>query len=306
MLTIQQLEELRRIRSIIDCNEGLFVEFKADLSRRKPEAICKEIAAFSTTNDGTILIGISDDKSILGLQNPVEVRDKIERWAHAFVSPAPLFDAYPFTIEDKKIVVIEVKKGPALLYSYDGKLYGRFGTSSNILKTHHIEELIRGQSLEQAIEGLKSNVAVAQSTAILAQYSTAPAIQGQGDLATMQYGQVRDKILADLASSPMMAAINSGIAVAQSLASIAQASPAPGIFGQGDLATINYSDLLERLNSDIALMNVVQQLKSDILAAQSTAWAASASANLANARAEQAISKIEKLMTDLRQLTELP
>jgi hypothetical protein len=297
-------KELRRIRSFIACDERLFVEFKKELSSKKPEAICKEIAAFSTTNDGTIFVGVNDDKEILGLDNPKDVRDRIERWAYQLVSPAVKIDAYPFKIDGKTVVVVEVKKGPALFYSYDGRLYGRFGTSSSVLKTRHIEEIVRGQSLEQAIAGLQANVASAQSQAILAHYATAPGIQGQGELATMQYQQIKDRIFEDLASSSMIAAINSGIAIAQSLASIAQASTAPAIVGQGDLATTNYSELKKCLNDDLEMLGVIQKLKGDVLVAQANAATASASAALANMRADQAIEKVEKLLIKLKSIGE--
>jgi hypothetical protein len=296
-------KELRRIRSTIACDERLFVEFKKELSSKKPEAICKEIAAFSTTNDGTIFVGVSNDKEVLGLENPKDVRDRIERWAYELVSPAVKIDAYPFKIDGKTVVVVEVKKGPALFYSYDGRLYGRFGTSSSVLKTHHIEEIVRGQSLEQAIAGLQANVASAQSQAILAHYATAPGIQGQGELATMQYQQIKDRIFEDLASSSMIAAINSGIAIAQSLASIAQASTATAIVGQGDLATTNYADLLARIDSDIATLTVIRALRMDVSSANASAAAASASAALATARAEQAIQKVDQLVRTLQSIT---
>jgi hypothetical protein len=304
-------KEQTRIRELIKSGERQVVEFKLSLSSRKPQKICKEIAAFLTTGAGTIFIGVSDDRQIIGLDNPSVDIGKIENWAYEFISPVASFEAYPLLIDGKNIVVIEVKKGNSLLYAYDGRLYGRIGTSSVILKNKHIEELIRGQSLEQTIESLKANVAASYSVAVAAQSqavsnknSIAPGIIGQGELATMQYAQIREKLFSDLTNSPLVSGINSGIAIAQSLASVAAVSVAPAIVGQCDLATTSYSELKKRLNDDLEMLGVIQKLKGDVLVAQASAATASASAALANMRADQAIQKVEKLLIKLKSIGE--
>lgn len=91
------------------------------------ETIEKEIVAFLNTHDGSIYIGISDDGSIIGV-NDIEntMRDiadiittKILPNPQEFISTKAIFE------QNKMVIVIEVKKGTSLYYI---KRYGRSAT----------------------------------------------------------------------------------------------------------------------------------------------------------------------------------
>jgi len=76
--SISQTKELIRIKSLIENGESSTVEFKSSLrfcmhqkkSDKKLEHACmKTIAAFINSSGGTLLIGVEDNKNILGLEN---------------------------------------------------------------------------------------------------------------------------------------------------------------------------------------------------------------------------------------------
>ena len=75
---ISQTKEQIRIKSLIESGESSKVEFKSSLRyclhQKKPDkkiehASMKTIAAFINTDGGTLLIGVEDNKNILGLEN---------------------------------------------------------------------------------------------------------------------------------------------------------------------------------------------------------------------------------------------
>lgn len=101
-------------------------------------------------------------------------------------------------------------------------------------------------------------------------YTTAPGIQGQGDLATMNYSQLRDKIFSEIRLSPAFAALETGIAVAQSTASMALASPPSIIANRDSSHQAEYSELLNRLVADIEASPVIRMIQTSASVAQSS------------------------------------
>jgi len=90
---ISQTNEQIRIKSLIESGESSKVEFKSSLRyclhQKKPDkkiehASMKTIAAFINTDGGTLLIGVEDNKNILGLENDFNTlkksNDKIDEF----------------------------------------------------------------------------------------------------------------------------------------------------------------------------------------------------------------------------------
>jgi hypothetical protein len=90
-------------------------------------------------------------------------------------------------------------------------------------------------------------------------------------------------------------AIQSGVAVANSLAAVARISPAKGIEGQGDLATMNYSALIDQLMKDPKLAMALSNF-------QANATLALATAASAQAFALKAIDEIAQLKSQLARI----
>ena len=77
---------LQELTQIISLGEGAHVEFK----RRVPNAerIAKEVIAFANTKGGRVLLGVSDDGTIVGVQDPVEETFVLERALERHSRPA--------------------------------------------------------------------------------------------------------------------------------------------------------------------------------------------------------------------------
>lgn len=62
--------DLNNLKSLVKRGEGEQLEFK--LKTNHPEKIVREIAAFANTKGGKLLVGVSDEKQIVGLKFPDE------------------------------------------------------------------------------------------------------------------------------------------------------------------------------------------------------------------------------------------
>jgi predicted HTH transcriptional regulator len=73
------------IQVLIEEGEGFRVEFKRKVS--SPEKIAKTLIAFANTKGGTILFGVDDDKSIVGIGSEKEEAEMIETAGKYFCEP---------------------------------------------------------------------------------------------------------------------------------------------------------------------------------------------------------------------------
>ena len=111
--------------------------------------LAKEIAAFATSNPGTILIGVSDTGDLVGLEDAltIEGRDtllrRIEGICRGTIKPA-ITPTVKFANEDEKaVLVIIIPKGSQPVYYSNHIPYIRHITESRPAEPHEIVELVR-------------------------------------------------------------------------------------------------------------------------------------------------------------------
>jgi len=127
--------------------EGMRVEFK----REYAETIRKTVVAFANTEGGTIYIGIDDDGSIVGVEDPDDVQKKVVSSCHDGIAP----DVMQFLsctrnlMEGKDVVVVEVQRGTSCPYYLQNKgirpegVYIRRGSASIPASQAEILHMIR-------------------------------------------------------------------------------------------------------------------------------------------------------------------
>ncbi len=88
------------IKELIDGGEGSQVEFKRKIS--SAEKIARALIAFANTKGGTILFGVDDDGSIVGVESEKTELDLIEVAGNHFCDPpiAPSIAIVPFNSKD--------------------------------------------------------------------------------------------------------------------------------------------------------------------------------------------------------------
>ena len=114
--------------------EATAYDKKLELEARKPRSWCKSICAFANGDGGALIFGVANDDTVAGLQEPEATAEKISEIIKARMDPIPEFNLRFEKIEDKVLVVLDIRKGADTPYYYsaDGGLetYIRVGNES--------------------------------------------------------------------------------------------------------------------------------------------------------------------------------
>lgn len=98
------------VKNLAQTGEGTYLEFK----RTIPSAykIAREIAAFSNTKGGTVLIGVDDDKSLVGVLGYQEEEYLLAKAAQELCQPAVDIAIEIVHFGDRDLLVIRVPEAP--------------------------------------------------------------------------------------------------------------------------------------------------------------------------------------------------
>jgi ATP-dependent DNA helicase RecG len=125
------------LRAILD-GESKHLEFKEDYSR----TMLKTISAFANYHTGKILLGISDDGELVGVDDPQGLRLRIENAIHDQIHPLPDYKVDQWTIEGKSILIFRISKGDRTPYTVQNKAYRRRDTSTVEVDKFAYNELV--------------------------------------------------------------------------------------------------------------------------------------------------------------------
>lgn len=133
------------LHQLIQLPESNTLEFKRDASSL--ETILKSVVAFANTAGGTILIGIEDDGSVTGLQEPGKVQEQIANGIAHRIKPQLLPDFQMAVVQQKRIIVIRVEHmaGPYYLSDKGEEqgVYVRLGNTNRVAAPESIQEIKR-------------------------------------------------------------------------------------------------------------------------------------------------------------------
>lgn len=128
------MKDFTYIKKLIKQGESESVEFKTSFN----DSAIETIVAFSNTSGGNILIGVTDNKEIIGLQIGKET---IAKWVNEIknkTTPPIIIDINLVKIENKIIADIVTPEYPIKPVSFKGKYYKRVTNSNHLLS---IDEL---------------------------------------------------------------------------------------------------------------------------------------------------------------------
>ena len=112
---------------------------KEMLEEKEPLSWLKSVVAFANTDGGALIYGIADDDTVVGLDNPKYVSDKISEFIRNRVDPSPEIQLSFETVKDENkaervLVILYVHAGSETpyFYRYKGKMlvFTRVGNSS--------------------------------------------------------------------------------------------------------------------------------------------------------------------------------
>lgn len=144
------------LRDVIAAGESTTVEFKRKFT--SGEKIAKEISAFANTKGGLLIIGVDDDKSIVGVRSEKEEMAQVEHACAFFVEPAlePVIEVVEIEFKDVVVVYIsESSRKPHRVVAspdeppHERKVYIRQGEES-VLASREMIRILRGQHPDAA------------------------------------------------------------------------------------------------------------------------------------------------------------
>jgi predicted HTH transcriptional regulator len=112
---------------------------KEMLEEKEPLSWLKSVVAFANTDGGALIYGIADDDTVVGVDNPKYVSDKISEFIRNRVDPGPEIQLSFETVKDensaeKVLVILYVHAGSETpyFYRYKGEMlaFTRVGNSS--------------------------------------------------------------------------------------------------------------------------------------------------------------------------------
>lgn len=160
-------------------HEGRNLEFKREWS----DGIKRSLSAFANTDGGTLLIGVNDDGTTAGLDNPdLTIRQLMQAATNAIRPDLSRFiDAHIAQRDGKDVIVVQVHRGSNQPYYLTDKglrpsgVYVRMGAASMPASEETILDMIRnssGQSYETT-RSLEQDLAFEQTARVFEQSKVA-------------------------------------------------------------------------------------------------------------------------------------
>ena len=117
------------------------------------DKIAKTVCAFANTSGGKLIIGVKDNREIIGIDdaNIFEIKDSLLSVIYDKISPLIMVDIFTVAIENKLILVIDVSKGPQSPYHIKKvgnkeEVYIRLGATNRKADNETINDLHRQSS----------------------------------------------------------------------------------------------------------------------------------------------------------------
>ena len=120
----------QELQIIIQQGENAAVEFKALPLR--PEALAREMVAFANSAGGTILLGVADDGTVLGIDGSEQLEEWVMNIARTAVIPALTVTYETVAINATRIAVVGVPKGSDKPYQTGDKYLMRVGSTNRV------------------------------------------------------------------------------------------------------------------------------------------------------------------------------
>jgi ATP-dependent DNA helicase RecG len=97
---------MMKFNKILHQPEGKTLEFKQDLSSPKP--VLKTLTAFANTAGGRLVIGVTEDRRIIGVADPLKEEERLCSLIADSISPRLVPNIEMITMDDKTLLIAEV------------------------------------------------------------------------------------------------------------------------------------------------------------------------------------------------------
>jgi len=143
------------VMDILSKGESETIEFKRGLGERR--AILETVVAFANMNGGTILIGVDDDGTVVGVNIGKGTIESLVNDIRQLIEPPIIPSVEVVDLRGKNIIVVKVPKGYDAPYFYRGRAYIRIGKTNRVMTSTDIEHLITKNNSRKSSVRLKAN-----------------------------------------------------------------------------------------------------------------------------------------------------
>lgn len=144
----------KELKEIIDRGESVEVEFKK--SFHSFQEVAKTICAFSNTQGGILILGVSDKGKIEGIEGNLDQLQRKIADANSNIHQKPIIKIEVHEIDKSKVIVIIVHKAEtSMFHSFEGALYVRIGTTTQKLEGASILDFLRNRQILLFDEGIE-------------------------------------------------------------------------------------------------------------------------------------------------------
>ena len=126
---------------LISGEESERLEFKESL--RLKEEFCQAVSAFSNAKGGLILIGVSNDGKVIGVDIGRNTLEELANYVKRNTDPAIFPSVKVEEIEERKIVKIEVKESPEKPVFFKNHAYKRVGKTNQQVSSSEMRMLAK-------------------------------------------------------------------------------------------------------------------------------------------------------------------
>ncbi len=138
---------MSRLTDILKKPEGKTLEYKRDLSSMKP--VLKTLVAFANTSGGIIVIGIDDDRNIIGISDPEMDEERLSNAIADDIHPVILPDIEMIHENKKSLIIVKVARFPGPFYikslGEEKGVYIRLGSTNRRASDDMLAELKRSR-----------------------------------------------------------------------------------------------------------------------------------------------------------------
>ncbi|MEA3228928.1 MAG: putative DNA binding domain-containing protein, partial [Campylobacterota bacterium] len=122
------------MQTTIDDGENQFVEFKLSFQKE----LIESVVAFANARGGKIFIGVTDSSEIVGVDVNNESIQSYINQIKQNTQPSIIVDIYEYNLQNKIILIVDVKEYPLKPISYKNRYYKRVKNSNHIMSLDEI------------------------------------------------------------------------------------------------------------------------------------------------------------------------
>ena len=138
--------DIGNIQQIIKSGESRTIEFKRSTAKLKSAA--KTLCAFLNGGGGTVFIGITDDKKIVGQHVTDQTKLEISNTLKKFEPSANITVDYVSIEKDKQSIVLNANPDQRCIpYSFDGRAYERKESDTHRMNQGRYQQLLLSRNL---------------------------------------------------------------------------------------------------------------------------------------------------------------